>query len=191
MGLLNLARVINDKITLYKFCNVKEIIEDRNAGTGAVQCGAYIASGLIVAGAIHGEGGGIITALVFFFLGQIALILFTFIYNVITPFDIHDEIEKDNVASGVAFGGTMIAMGIILMNGSKGDFISWQHNISKFAIYTLAGFIVLPIARYFLDKMVLAGSDLNHEIAKDRNLGAGLLEMTVAISFAALFFFLI
>ena len=77
------------------------------------------------------------------------------------------------------------------MNGSKGDFISWQHNISKFAIYTLAAFIVLPIARYFLDKMVLSGSDLNHEITKDRNLGAGLLEMTVAISFSALLFFLI
>lgn len=191
VALLNLARVINDKLTLYKFCNVKEIIEDRNAGTGAVQCGAYIASGLIVAGAIHGEGGGIITALVFFFLGQAILILFTFLYNVITPFDIHDEIENDNVAAGVAFGGTLVALGVILMNGSKGDFISWEHNLSKFALSAIAAFIVLPMARYFIDKMVLSGSDLNHEIAKDRNLGAGLLEMTVAISFSALLFFLI
>jgi uncharacterized membrane protein YjfL (UPF0719 family) len=87
--LLNISRLINDRFILYRFSNVKEIIEDRNVGTGAVQFGSYIASGLIIAGAIHGDGGGIITALVFFILGQAALIIFTWIYNLITPFDIH------------------------------------------------------------------------------------------------------
>ena len=57
--LLNIARLINDRFILYKFSNVKEIIEDRNVGTGAVQFGSYIASGLIIAGAIHGDGGGL------------------------------------------------------------------------------------------------------------------------------------
>ena len=35
-----------------------------------------------------------------------------------------------------------------------------------------------------MDKLVITGEDLNKEIVQDRNIAAGLLEMTVAISFA-------
>jgi len=51
--LLNISRILNDKLILYKFSTVKEIIEDKNPGTGVVQAASYIASGLIIAGAIH------------------------------------------------------------------------------------------------------------------------------------------
>jgi hypothetical protein len=35
-----------------------------------------------------------------------------------------------------------------------------------------------------MDKLVIPNSDLSREIVEDRNIGAGLLEATVAISFA-------
>lgn len=187
--LLNLSRLINDRFILHSFSNVKEIIEDRNVGTGAVQFGSYFASGLIVAGAIHGEGGGIHTLLVFFLLGQIALILFTKIYNWITPFDIHDEIERDNVAAGIAFGGTLIAVGIILMKGASGSFVDWGHNLSIFMMDILLVFILLPMVRFFFDKIIIPKASLDHEIQHDRNLGAGLLEMIGAISFSVILLF--
>ena len=47
--LLNVSRLINDKLILRKFCNVKEIIEDRNAGVASVQMGSYVSSSLIIA----------------------------------------------------------------------------------------------------------------------------------------------
>ena len=187
--LLNISRFINDRLILYKFSNVKEIIEDRNVGTGAVQFGSYIASGLIVAGAIHGEGGGILTALAFFALGQMGLIAFTWVYNIITPFDIHEEIENDNVAAGVALGGTLVAVGIILMKGASGDFISWTYNLSIFGMDVMLVFILLPAVRIFFDKIIIPNTALNHEIQFDRNLGAGLLEMIMAISFSIILFF--
>ncbi len=187
--LLNLSRLINDKFILHQFSNVKEIIEDRNTGTGAVQFGSYIASGLIVAGAIHGEGGGLHTVLVFFLLGQTALIAFSKIYNWITPFDIHKEIEQDNVAAGVAFGGTLVAVGIILMKGTSGNFIGWEHNLSIFAMDVLLFFIFLPLVRFFFDKVIIPRASLDQEIQHDRNLGAGLLEMAGAISFSVILFF--
>ncbi len=187
--LLNLSRLINDRFILHRFSNVKEIIEDRNVGTGAVQFGSYFASGLIVAGAIHGEGGGLHTLLAFFVLGQIALILFTKIYNWITPFDIHDEIERDNVAAGVAFGGTLIAVGIILMKGASGNFVDWGHNLSIFAMDVVLVFILLPTVRFFFDKIMMPKACLDHEIQHDQNLGAGLLEMVGAISFSVILLF--
>ncbi len=189
IALLNLSRVVNDRLILRKFSNVKEIIEDRNVGTGAVEFGSYIASGLVVAGSIHGAGGGVHTALAFFVLSQLALILFVRIYDRITPFDVHDEIEKDNAAAGIAFGGTLIALGIILFKGSVGDFISWQYNLTNFFISAGTGLILLPLLRSVVDKLLLPKIDLNQAIGKDRNLAIAWFEMTVAISFATILFF--
>ena len=189
IALLNIARFINDKLLLRKFCNIKEIVDDQNSGAGAVEFGSYIASGLVVAGSIHGEGGGIHTALVFFGLSQIVLILFAFLYDFITPFDVHAEIERDNVAAGVAFGGTLVALGIILFKGTVGDFISWQYNLINFAVSAGTSFVILPVIRFALDKVMLPKTDLNLAISQDRNLAIGLLEMTTAVSFAVILFF--
>lgn len=188
--LLNISRIINDKLILYKFSNVKEIIEDRNAGTGAVQLGSYIASGMIVAGAVHGEGGGILTLLVFFLLGQAALIISTAIYALITPYDDHAEIEKDNVAAGISLGGNLIAIGIVLMSGTAGNFISWEYNLIVFGINAALIILLLPIVRFFFNKIIIPGSDLNDEIEKDRNIGAAFLEIFMSIGFAAFIFFI-
>lgn len=189
IALLNISRVVNDRLILGKFSNVKEIVEDRNVGTGAVEFGSYIASGLVVAGSIHGTGGGVHTALAFFALSQLVLVLFVRIYDFITPFDVHDELEKDNVAAGIAFGGTLIALGIILFKGSVGDFISWEYNLLNFAISAGTGFIFLPLVRVLVDKLLLPKIDLNQAIGNDRNMAIAWFEMTVAISFATILFF--
>jgi uncharacterized membrane protein YjfL (UPF0719 family) len=187
--LLNISRFINDKFLLRKFCNVKELIDEQNVGAGAVEFGAYIASGLVVAGSIHGEGGGVHTALAFFVLSQVALIVFTFLYDLITPFDVHDEIEKGNVAAGVAFGGTLAALGVILLKGTVGDFIGWRYNLINFALSAGSSLIFLPLVRMLLDKILLPNLDLNHAISRDRNVAVGCLEMTVAVSFAVILYF--
>lgn len=189
--LLFIARLINDKLILYKFKNVKEVVDQQNVGTGVVQAGSYIASGLIVAGAVHGEGGGILTTLVFFALGQLGLVLFSKIYDGITSFDVHDEIEAKNTSAGVAFSGTLIAFGLILSKAAGGNFVSWMHNLSIFASNGLMAFILLPVFRIVIDKLVIVNDDLNREIAEDRNIGAGFLEFGATVGFAAVLFFVI
>ncbi|MFT7386912.1 MAG: uncharacterized membrane protein YjfL (UPF0719 family) [Candidatus Endobugula sp.] len=191
IALLYIAHLINDKLILSQFSNAKEIVEDHNIGAGAVQAGSYIGSGLIIAGAIHGEGGGIITTIVFFLLGQTALILFTRIYNVITSFDLHDEIENDNFAAGIAFSGTLVALGIILANAASGNFISWEHNGLIFIVNMLLAFILLPIFRVVIDKLIIINIDINNEIAVDKNTGAGCIECASTIAFACVLFFAI
>ncbi len=181
---LNLSRVINDKIILRKFCNVEQLTKEHNVAVGAVQFGTYVATGLIAAGAVTGTGGGVITAIVFFLLGQISLLIFSRIYDVLTPYSIHEELGKKNVAAGAALGGTLIALGMIVLNGVSGDFVSWQDNIISLVTVNIMAFVFLPLVRVVMDTLVIPGSKLSHEITHDKNLGAGLLEATVAISFA-------
>ncbi len=185
--LLNLSRWINDKFVLYQFCNRKEIIDDKNLGTGVVVFASYLASGLIVGGAVQGTSGGLHTAFVFYLLGQVVMIVFTRIYEWIIPFKIHDEIERDNVAAGVAFGGAMLAIGIVLMQACSGNFISWTYNLTKFATESVALFLLLPLVRYCFDHFIFSKVDLNKEISQGKNLAAGFLEAGGMVAFALIF----
>lgn len=189
--LMNISAWVNDKLILYKFCDIKEICVDRNVGTGMVHFGAYLASGLIIAGAIHGEGGGVHTALVFYLLGQVALILFTWVYDKITPYNLHEEIEIDNVAVGTAFGGTFVALGLILMKGTMGNFLSWQSNLCQFGTYTLVAIVLLPLLRLIYDKIFIPKTNLNEAVTSEQNIAAGVLEMVFAICIVLLFFFML
>jgi len=131
---LNLVSIVLDRVVLYKFSVQKEIAEDQNVGTGAVQFGMNVAIGLVIAGAISGEGGGPDTSLAFFGMGLVVLILFSFFYDLTTPFGIHEEIEKDNAAVGIALGGNLIAMGIVTLKAVFGDFPGWGAGIAEFRL---------------------------------------------------------
>ncbi len=183
--LLQVSRFINDKLLLYQFDNIKELVQDRNIGTGAVEGGTYIGTALLIMAAISGEGTGfiegIISTLLFFICGQIAFVAFGRLYQKITCFDIHEEIEKDNVSAGIAFGLTLVAMGILLSG-----FIIKSDSLPGFAVWFLLSSLLLIICRYITDKLILPGSLLDEEISRDRNWGAALVEGLMAVIFAVL-----
>ncbi len=176
--LMNFSIKINDKIILSKFDNIKEIIDDQNAGTGVVEAANHIAVGMIIAGAMSGDYGGWATALTFWILGQAVLIVAGIVYAKILPFDLHAEIEKDNVAVGVAFAGVLIAIGNIVRIGSTGDFISWQQNLTTFFGFVIFGLVLLPVLRFLTDKVLLPGEKLTDELVNQTkpNIGAGAVE---------------
>ncbi|BDD08428.1 DUF350 domain-containing protein [Fulvitalea axinellae] len=175
--LLNLAIIINDKLILRKFDIKKEIITDRNVGSGAAEAGAAIATGLVICGSLYGEGT-IWTALVFWVVGQAVLIATSFLYNAMLPYDIHDHIEKDNVAVGVGFAGALIALGNLIRNGLVSDFTDWSESAIYLGFDVVVGLLMLPIARWGTDKILLPGRRLTDEIVnQDKpNVGAAILE---------------
>lgn len=185
IGLLIVSRVINDKLILSRFDNIKEIIDDKNVGTGAVQFGTYIGTAYIIKAVIFGEElhwlSDIISTVVFFVLAQLAFILFGIFYQKITSYDIHGEIERDNAAAGVAFGLNLAAIGIILSSA-----IEKTDSLIIFAIWFVEGAILLLVSRILVDKIILPGENLNSEIQVDRNWGAALIEGGVAIMIAFL-----
>lgn len=176
--LMNLSRFVNDGLILHGFKIRDELIRDQNAGTGVVVAASYIATGLVIFGAVSGEIGGIVTTVAFWALGQVALVLAGLVYEWVTPYSIHDEIEQDNVAAGVAFAGALVGIGVIVFHASAGNFISWAVNVQDFAVEVVAGLILLPIVRTIADVILLSGQKLTDEIANQEhpNLGAGFIE---------------
>ncbi len=184
--LLNISWIICDKLILYKFKVSDELVRDRNQGTGAVSFGISVASGFVIYGAVSGEGGNIWSAIAFWAIGQIMLIIASFIYNLITPYNLHDEIEKDNVAAGISFGGALVSVGIVVGLAAEGDFDSWSEDLVEFITIAVTGLVLLPVIRFLTDKILLPTVKLTDEILgrkpdqsieeKGPNIGAAYIE---------------
>lgn len=179
IALLNVSTLVSDRLILFQFRITDEIVRDRNAGTGVVVAGVYAATGLILFGAISGEGGSVFTALAFWVLGQLALILTGLVYEWITPYSIHAEIEKDNVAVGVSFAGALLGIGNILRHALGGDFSTWQDSLMMFSAMAVVGLCAFPLVRFATDKLLLPGTTIGAELVghEQPNLGAAYIEM--------------
>jgi uncharacterized membrane protein YjfL (UPF0719 family) len=187
---LNGARWMMDRLLVSGSRNSREIIEQRNTAAGALEFGAYIASGFVLAGAIRQPGGGIWSAVALFVLGECALIIVGRLYQSWAGYDLAREIRNSNLAAGVAFGMTLIAIALLMLKAISGDFVSWGRNLSFFALDAIAGLILLLILRWLTDLVLLPNARIPEEIARDRNVNAGLIEGILAIGVAVIILFL-
>ena len=190
---LNLVRVLFDRLILYKFQLEKEVVEDRNIGAGAAEFGMYVATGLLIAGAVAGEtyrseGEAALIALAFFGMGLALLVVFALFYEFTTPFNIHDEIERDNPAVGVAFGGNLIAIGLVGLKAIFGDFAGWGESIAAFLVFGVLGFALLYVMRLLIDLVLLPTVKVSRAVAEGHNVGVALVEGSVVISAAMILF---
>lgn len=197
---LNAARIVVDCLILHSFDTEKEIIEDQNVGTGAVEFGVYLATGLVIAGSIAGTGsteaaGGEVSnldaalrSLAFLGLGTVVLVLYGVFYQFTTSYDIHLEIERKNTAVGVALAGNMIAIGLVTFKAVFGEFAGWPESLAGFLTFAVLGFVLLFLVRRVTDLVLLPGARLQDELAVDRNLGVGFIVSAVVISSALILY---
>jgi uncharacterized membrane protein YjfL (UPF0719 family) len=180
---LNLMRVVTDRLVLYRFELEREIVQDQNVGAAAAEFGVNVAAGLVIAGAIAGQGGPL-NALAFFGLGLGVLILFALFYEWTTPFNIHDEIERDNPAVGITLGGNLVAIGLVIFKATFGDFVGWQEGILEFVVYSVVGFALLYVLRLAVDLVLLPHTRVSQQVAAGRNVGVAFVETAVVVSSA-------
>ena len=162
---LNVARIAVDKLILYKLSTEKEIISNQNAGAGAVEFGVYVAVGLVIGGSVAGEAGGPETSLAFVGLGLVTLVLYTLFYELTTAFDVHEQIEGNNTAIGVALAANLIAIGIVTFKAVFGEFVNWED--SPGCLLDLRRLRVRPPSRH------ASGSRLRHVPASKGGRRAG------------------
>ncbi len=206
--LLRLAGVINDRLILHNCENTKEIVKDRNVGVGALLCGSYVASGLVLAGAFSGRlpvlakglpkwttlGIELGVAVAVFLVAQIVLVLYGQLYQRMSKHNPLVAIEKDyevdgiryggNTAAGIAMGGNLAAVGVLLWGACRGDIYNWGHYALRFGLITGVGLVLLILWRLMVIKIFFGKLEINREIYVDRNPNVALLETAALIGFA-------
>ncbi len=189
--LMLLASYMCEKILLPSFNNTKEVVEDRNLGVGFVEAGVYIANGLIILRATEGDAGGaspaasafaavgsgMLVLLAFWLLAQVVLVIAGRLYELVTPYNFLEELERDNAAVGLAFAGALIGIGNIISLAIGGDFTGWMDSLTLFVVDVGFGFIMLFVVHKFTDILLAPGVKLSGEQTQEHpNIGAGLLE---------------
>lgn len=198
-GFMFSTRFINDYIMLGHVNNDEECVrifihpEGKrtvgNTAVGIVEAGMYMATGFILNGSFSGIGGtfiqGIASAILFFILGQMVLLIFGFLYELITPFNVRAEIKDNNLAAGVGLGGILVAMGIILMSSISGPFTGWGRDLASFILYAVYGIVMLLVFRVVVDRLLLPTTNIATEVKEDRNVAA-LVVVVCAINAVAI-----
>ncbi len=183
MLLLIGASFVNDQLIVTRIDNAAAL-RSGNVAVGLIEAGSLIATGLIAQGSFSGAGGGLLSSLVFFALGQLALIAFVWGYQTIMRYDLIDEIRKGNSAAGLMLSGLMVAFGIVLSKSVAGDFSGWATGLFDFGYAAIKGLIVLTVLTLVIDRFFLPNTDFKTEIKRDQNAAAFTMTASIKIALA-------
>ena len=183
---------VNDAAILPSVDNSDEVGKG-NVAVALVEFGGMMATGLIGRGAVMGEHGGWTTFVVFFVLGQAALVALVFAYEKLKlkRFSLVREVDRGNVAAGILLGGKLWAYGLILAAAVAGNFTGWGHDLVAFATTALAGFVFLYVADWAVDRYIVTDFTAQ-EIVEGRHirpalvLSGGKIAMAFVISTIAI-----
>ena len=193
-ALMRLSVWINDRAILHSFPIEKELVDDRNPGTGFVVAGSSIATGFMLRGVLAGFSDSLLTGLrdvaVYFVVGQVILVAGGWVYTRMAGYDVHHEIgNDDNTAAGISFGGYLAALGYIASVALTGATSAWVDEVITAFIVATFGIALLMGARVVADLLLLPKSPLAKEVAEDANVAAGVAAaasfLIVAILFGA------
>ena len=176
IAMMLVASWLCEKVLLPSFNNTKEVVEDQNLGTGFVEAGVHIANGLILLAIQQGSGPWWV-GVAFWALAQAALLIVGLLYERATPHSIHDELERDNAAVGLAFAGVLVGMGNIISLAVAGDFTGWRDGLITFGADVAFGLVILMIIKRLTDLVLAPGVSLAAQQTDETpRIGAGLLE---------------
>lgn len=191
MILLRLSLIINDKFILSKFDNLNEIVAHQNIGVAFVEAGGTIATGFMIAGAMSGKSDSLIEKLeygsFYWLLGQAILVISCHIYHFICGHDVDKELVEKNTAAGVAFGGFLAAIGIIVDASMYGVSTNFTDELVTILVLVGIGTSLLVLGKLALSKVLMPTASMSQEISRDKNCGAAALSAVGFVALAIIF----
>jgi uncharacterized membrane protein YjfL (UPF0719 family) len=192
LGIVLLILVAMGSCRLFLGGHVREQLAAHNVAAAIVIAGVSVATSLTYSGALDGEGGGFWILLLFFLLGQVALLAITYLFRWLTGYDDVHEITTGNVAAALALAGLLVAVGVVVGRAAAGTYTGLLHSLASFIVALLVVVAFYPVRQLVVQSLILGGpihwrgTLLDKEIAQDKNIAAGLLE-AVAYLMTALF----
>lgn len=171
--MVHVALFLNDVVVLPNVPNSREV-GNGNTAVAATEVGSMIATGLIAKSAIAGEGGGVLATIVFFLLGQAALVFAVRCYAAFHgKCDIVTKVDGNNLAAGIVLGAKFMAYGLVLSTALLGSFTGWVDGITSFAITALVGIALLLLVDKLVDWRIIRWHTLR-ELIDENNVGSAL-----------------
>lgn len=172
-------------------------IERGNVAAGVAAGAHYVATGIITSRAVAGNDlPSLGLSLVFFLLAQVTLHVFVSLFRALTVYDDAEQIQGENLAAALSYGGVAISVAILIARALEGDFVSWGVSLRGYGVALLFAFALWPVRQILVQSLLLGypftlrGGKLDDGIAAERNEGMGILEavayLATALSIARL-----
>ncbi len=172
--------------------DLKTQIAQGNVAAGITAAGSYLAVSSLTSGILTGDGGALLPTVVFWLAGLTALIVLTHLFRLLTAYDDAALISQGNVAAALGFAGLLIAIGMMVGYSVAGSFTGYKEGFISFGLFLLLTVLFYPVRQIVVQMLMLGGGfslyngRLDHEIAEDKNVGAGVLEAVGYIATALL-----
>ena len=178
--LLEITRLLTDKVTIPSLSLPDEVIKKRNLAAGIVEGCSYIGSAQIISSSVFGPGRGwgvdLTGVAMWFVIGQLSFMLFGQFMRCRNNWDFIHEIATDNPAAALMFGMNKITIAMFL-----GNSIVKTESVLAYVVWFSLGSFVLVSLSWAIDRLVIPGSELSYEIKTDRNWGAALVVTSMAM----------
>jgi uncharacterized membrane protein YjfL (UPF0719 family) len=179
---MTIAGLIFEQYSRLTGAPLREQIAQGNLAAGIIDGAIHFASGQIVAGALTGDSAALLPTIVFWAAGVASLIVFTHIFRQVTAYHDAELITEGNVAAALGCAGLIVAIGMMVGYAVSGNFTGYGDSFRSFGLMLLVVLVLYPVRQIIVQMLLLGGGfslrngRLDHEIAKDQNVGAGLLE---------------
>jgi uncharacterized membrane protein YjfL (UPF0719 family) len=187
-GALFLARWLSHRVILGGLSDDEECAKG-NVGVGVVQFGIFVATGLILNGALTGDDGdpvrGLAAFALYFLLGQVVFLALAFAFQRMTPFDDRAELRRGNRAVGVEFAGLFISIAIILRAGLIGPSNGMAADLAEFLTSAVVGGVALLAFQTVIRRAFLKGADVSRGLTQD-NVAMAVTLQAITVAFALL-----
>ena len=181
LALLELAGFLGVRMLLRGRLNAALDRDNKAAGVAAA-C-HFVATGVLVSRAVAGSdlrGAGL--SLAFFAIALVTQQAMMILFRALTTYDDAEQIEGENLAAAVSWGGLSIALAIVLARALEGDFEGWRVSLAGFGKIALAALAFYPLRQIVVQGLVLGrlptvrGGALDVAIGRDRKVGVAALE---------------
>ncbi|HEX8390145.1 MAG TPA: DUF350 domain-containing protein [Candidatus Saccharimonadales bacterium] len=143
---LIVSRHVVDWIVLPKIKN-HELLLQNNGAVAAVEAGSYLGLGFNVAASLTGDAPNLALSIAstigFYVLGLALVLLFFWLHELFTPYNVRTLIEEGNVRAGIDAGSIILAMSIVVSVGVAGDFTTWGDGIKALGLTTIISVALL------------------------------------------------
>jgi hypothetical protein len=150
-----------------------------NLAVSMVKAAFFVAFGFVVNGSLTGSAPNLATALtataVFTVLGGAVLLACYRLHDLVHPQAVHDGVRAGRLPASVEAAGVLVALGLIMRNAIAGDFVGWAPALIGFGVTAVAGLVVLYVARWLIDRLVITSFTLKEIHESNQVTAAALL----------------
>jgi uncharacterized membrane protein YjfL (UPF0719 family) len=163
--------IFTDRLVLPGIDNTKAI-KDSNIAVGIVEFSMLVGTGIIAYSSIIGEGGGILSSVCYFIVGQVTLVALVLLYEkvILRNFNIIESIGNGNAASGIYIGGKLIAYALILKSAIAGNSsdATLSYMMSEYLLLAVTGMVFLYVFEYLIDLLIITSSNVKEILLENR-----------------------